>query len=57
MIMCSRVVLKYAIRLPIVFALQVARWQVARGKVAGGTKKIGKRGIPEKSIQNVAQLR
>ena len=27
------------------------------GQVAGGTKKIGKWGIPEKSIQNVAQLR
>ena len=36
----------------IVFALQVARWQVA-----GGTKKIGKWGIPKKSIQNVVQLR
>ena len=27
------------------------------GQVAGGTKKIGKWGILEKSIQNVAQLR
>ena len=47
-------------RLPIVFALQVARWQVAiwpGGKVTGGTKKIGKWGIPEKSIKNVTQLR
>ena len=34
-------------KLPIVFALQVARWH----------EKIGKWGIPEKSIQNVAQLR
>ena len=33
-------------KLPIVFALQVARWH----------EKIGKWGIPEKSIQNVAQL-
>ena len=31
---------------------QVAGGQVARWQVAGGTKKIGKWGIPEKSIQN-----
>ena len=46
-------------RLPIVFALQVAGGQVARwsgGQVAGGTEKIGEWGIPEKSIQNVAEL-
>ena len=30
---------------------------ISGGQVAGGTKKIGKWGIPEKSIQNVAQLR
>ena len=50
------------LRLPIVFALQVARWQmarlpgcqVARWQVA---QKIGKWGISEKSFQNVAQLR
>ena len=48
--------------MPIVYTSggQVAGGQVARWpglEVAGGTKKIGKWGIPEKSIQNVAQLR
>ena len=33
---------------------QVVRWP--GGQVAGGTEKIGEWGIPEKSIQNVAEL-
>ena len=53
----------YPTHLLIFFAFQVpgGRWpggQVARRQAAGGRKKnIGKWGIPEKSFENVAQLR
>ena len=42
---------------PLACSLCTSGGQVARWQVAGGTKKIGKWGIPEKNIKNVAQLR